>query len=105
MMDAIVTARVPCEIKEQGNEILKKIGATPTELINAAYRYVLDNERLPNEKHPTFAEGMPLSEDDISFMRLSIKASTLAVPESFWQDKTYRDILEKGKRADYEALT
>ena len=39
--DAIVTARVPAEIKKQGNAVLREIGSTPTELVNAAYRYVL----------------------------------------------------------------
>ena len=39
--DAIVTARVPVEIKRQGNAVLKKIGSTPTELVNDAYRDVL----------------------------------------------------------------
>lgn len=46
-MDAIVTARVPAEIKEQGGEILREIGATPTQLVNAAYAYLLAEHRLP----------------------------------------------------------
>ncbi|MEG0376062.1 MAG: type II toxin-antitoxin system RelB/DinJ family antitoxin, partial [Raoultibacter sp.] len=49
-MDAIVTARVPVEIKEQANGVLKNIGATPTELVNAAYQYVLECEALPKAR-------------------------------------------------------
>ena len=47
--DAIVTARVPAEIKKQGNAVLREIGSTPTELVNAAYRYVLKERELPEE--------------------------------------------------------
>ena len=49
-MDAIVTARVPIAVKEQGNAVLREIGSTPTELINAAYRYVLATHELPMEE-------------------------------------------------------
>ena len=47
--DAIVAARVPDEIKEQVNEILAQMGYTPTHLINSAYKYVLEFQRLPFE--------------------------------------------------------
>ncbi len=46
--DVIVTARVPREIKRRGDAVLKKIGATPTQLINASYEYVLACNGLPN---------------------------------------------------------
>lgn len=49
-MDAMVTARVPAEIKEQVTALLKKNGSTPTELINSAYEYYLENQRLPKER-------------------------------------------------------
>ena len=54
-MDAMVTARVPQEIKEQGNAVLKSIGATATDLINAAYAYVIKNRELPQVKTRTEA--------------------------------------------------
>lgn len=47
-MDAIVTARVPVELKEQGSTLLKEIGSTPTQLVNAAYRFLLKEKRLPH---------------------------------------------------------
>ncbi len=46
-MDAVVTARVPVEIKEQGNALLKSIGSTPTQLVNAAYEFLLSEKELP----------------------------------------------------------
>jgi antitoxin component of RelBE/YafQ-DinJ toxin-antitoxin module len=47
--DTIVAARVPEEIKERGNEVLAGLGYTPTQLINSAYKYVLEFQRLPYE--------------------------------------------------------
>lgn len=46
-MNATATARVPAEIKLQGDAILKSLGSSTTELINAAYMYVLKEHKLP----------------------------------------------------------
>ncbi len=46
-MNTMVSARVPVELRDQVNEQLRKIGATPTELINRAYEFVLANKALP----------------------------------------------------------
>lgn len=46
-MDAMVSARVPVEIKRQGDRKLKEMGSSATELINSAYRYVLAYGTLP----------------------------------------------------------
>jgi addiction module RelB/DinJ family antitoxin len=47
-MNTMVTARVPQEIKNQGDLILKNMGASVTELINAAYEYVIKTSSLPS---------------------------------------------------------
>ena len=46
-MDAMVTARVPKEIREQGTEVLRELNATTTDLVNAAFRYVILERKLP----------------------------------------------------------
>ena len=51
-MDAIVSARVPIALKERGNGILHDIGSTPTQLINAAYQFVLAEHELPKPHDP-----------------------------------------------------
>lgn len=48
-MNTMVAARVPLEIKEQGDLVLRKLESNPTELINKAYAYVLKNGSLPGE--------------------------------------------------------
>ena len=46
-MDAIVTARVPVAVKEQVGNLLREMGSTPSQLVNAAYEYVLAERELP----------------------------------------------------------
>jgi antitoxin component of RelBE/YafQ-DinJ toxin-antitoxin module len=46
-MDAIVTARVPVGVKEEANAILKQIGATTTDLVRAAFDFLLQERKLP----------------------------------------------------------
>ena len=46
-MDAMVSARVPVEVKKQGDEKLKEIGSSITELVNSAYDYLLEHGTLP----------------------------------------------------------
>lgn len=46
-MNSTVTARVPTEIKQQVDRRLKDLGHTTTDLINAAYEYVLRENALP----------------------------------------------------------
>ena len=61
-MDAIVSARVPIALKERGNGILHDIGSTPTQLINAAYQFVLAEHELPK---PHEREGAPLPQGHV----------------------------------------
>lgn len=46
-MDTTVSARIPVAVKERASDILREIGATPSQLINAAYEYLLANHQLP----------------------------------------------------------
>ena len=50
--DSIVTARVPKEIREQGDSALKRIGSTVTELVNSAFEYVIRTGELPTSQEP-----------------------------------------------------
>ena len=112
-MADIVTARVPLEIRRQGNDVLKRLGSTPTQLVNAAYEYVIAKGELP-VAHKRDA-GAVDTEDGSVVRRVlnaaeareltaSIGASTLDIPEDCWDDGSYRDAIAEGRWADYEAL-
>ena len=51
-MDAMVSARVPVEIKRQGDSKLREIGSSVTELVNSAYDYVIKYGALPCQNEP-----------------------------------------------------
>lgn len=43
-----ITARVPKEIREQGDAALKRIDSTVTELVNSAFMYIIKTGELPS---------------------------------------------------------
>jgi addiction module RelB/DinJ family antitoxin len=101
----IVAARVPGEIREQGNTVLAELGFTPTQLINSAYRYVLEYGRLPFEasapkpgKRVLPTERMEQIADELTALRVC--------GHDYSRDGTrsLKDVLEKERRAEYEAL-
>ena len=47
MPDAMVTARMPLEKKEEGNRILKKLDTNPSQVVNMVYDYVISKRKLP----------------------------------------------------------
>lgn len=46
-MSKIVTARIPDEIYEQGVDLLNSLGSSTTELINAAFDFIIQTGSLP----------------------------------------------------------
>ena len=49
-MDPVVTARVPAGVRQRGLEVLHEIGATTSELVNAAFAYVIQERELPKPR-------------------------------------------------------
>lgn len=104
--DSIVTARVPTAIKEQGNAVLKKIGSTPTELVNSAYEYVLKNKELPKVA-PKLAnlsgQRRVLSDEQKQKLRERHK-KMYRIPDDYWQGKTDKELIAQARRSKYESL-
>jgi len=101
--DAIVAARVPDEIKEQVNEILNHMGCTPTHLINSAYLYVLEYQRLPFESALPKPGKRMLDEH-----RMQQIANELALLQVSTYDysqggtKTFKEALTEKLKSEYE---
>ena len=103
-MDSIVTARVPAGIKEQGKDVLQKIGATPTDLVNAAYRYVLAKGKLPQvDRNPITHSDKPrrLSASQKKKLKERVESTTFAVPASYWEGKSDKELLEQALKEKY----
>lgn len=103
-MDAIVTARVPAEIKERGKAILQSIGATPTDLINAAYNYVLANGKLPAVSPSPEAlksQRRTLSKTQQKELKQRTLNTTFDIPTSYWEEKTDEERLVEALKGKY----
>ena len=102
-MDSIVTARVPSGIKAEGLAVLKTLGATPTDLVNSAYRFVISEKRLPfseEEKIQRPYESRKLSPEQVRSIRTQIADTTFDVPASFW-NKTDEEMLQEALEKKY----
>ena len=103
-MDTIVTARIPVEIKAQAAEILRQIDANPTQLINAAYEYVLSTGTLPCAPQIGDKKKRSLSAVEKKELLASIERTSFDVPAVFWEEGSYKEVIAGGRRANYEAL-
>lgn len=103
-MDAMVSARVPVEVRDQVNEGLRSIGSSPTELINSAYQFFLEQKKLPQEETPMNNGRRVLSEKQRATLKASVAATTYAVPESYFKGRSYDEMLGRRLRHGYEAL-
>lgn len=83
-MHAMVTARVPTEIRDQVNARLRAIGSSPTELVNAAYDYVLRTGELPDPQPAESPLRITLTEAQANELRFRLRHATRPVPPSFW---------------------
>lgn len=101
----MTSARVPSEIRRQGNEILHRIGSSPSELINAAYAYVIQTGELPSAAPKTPEETSRVPDADLlARIEDSMERTSFAIPETYWDGRTYKELIADGRREAYEGL-
>ena len=102
-MDAMVTARVPVEIKEQVTALLKENGSSPTELVNSAYEYYLEHRELP-KKNLLEAGRRKLSREQKKKLAELLAATTVA-DTSLLDGRSLQEVIAEQRRDGYEALS
>ncbi len=102
-MDVTVTARIPVEIKEQASVILRDLGSTPTQLINAAYRYLLQEKALPDAK-PALSANRKLTPEQLAAIQDSWKR--MAVPGAHFSNggEDFKQQLAEARDQRYAAF-
>ena len=108
-MDATVSARIPVETKKQADKRLRSMGSSATELINAAYNYVLSEGALPtpSKATPSKTRARRLSPEKAAYLREFFAKTTFTLPEAAYTEldtMSYKDMIAEGRCADYEAL-
>ena len=78
-------ARVPVEIRGAGQAKRRSIGSSPTELVNAAYDYVLATGELPDAQRGESPLRITLTDAQANELRFRLRQATRPVPASFWE--------------------
>jgi len=79
--DSIITARIPKEIRDQGDLVLKRIDSSVTELVNSAFEYVIKTGELPSKQRQFNASEKAIRKFDSAEQReqfiMHLKATSL----------------------------
>lgn len=105
MDDVVVTARVPAEIRKQGNAALKRIGSTPTELINSAYQYVIAYDDLPLNRAEVSPGRRELTAGQMNKLKERGRKMLVKPGGDVLNGRSLKDVLREMRYADYEALS
>ena len=97
MENTLVSARIPRAKKEASAGVLKKLGATASDLINSAYDYLLENGERPHTEKTDRARV-----DFDAFLAASTLDVDWASDEMAPGD--YKQMIRGWKKADYESL-
>lgn len=103
--DSVVTARVPAEIKKQGNAALQRIGSTPTELINSAYEYVISYDSLPMDRALARPGLRKLTPGQKNKLKDRGRKMLVKPGGDVLNGRNLKDVLAEMRFADYEALS
>lgn len=104
-MDPMVSGRVPSLLRNRVNQKLKNIGSNPTELINKAYEFVDTTNTLPYAQTKPKPGSRTLDKESKAELDSFFSSSTYPVPEDYFKNRSYDDILESELRREYEALS
>ena len=100
-MSRMATARIPDEIYDQGTQRLEELGIGTTDLVRAAFNYLLATGELPNPPvKQKSVRKMTVQHKKELAAKMAASRLTITLPSN-WD---YKKELEKGKWADYEAL-
>ena len=97
-MDPMASARVPAELRDQVNRELHAINSSPTELINSAYEFFLNTKMLPKTPSTSTPGRRKLSPSQAEELKRSLYETTFQVPETYFQGKSYGQLLEEKLR-------
>ena len=96
---------MPAEIKKQGNAALRRIGSTPTELINSAYEYVISYESLPMDRALARPGLRKLTPGQKNKLKDRGRKMLVKPGGDVLNGRNLKDVLAEMRFADYEALS
>lgn len=101
-MSKMISARIPDGLYEQGSLQLAKLGATPSDLVKAAFEYLLHEQSLP-QKAEDASRDRRLSKEKARALKEAFQACSLGI--SIPDDVAYaKNIARESKVSHHEAL-
>ncbi len=105
---ATISARVPDDIRSQGLSRLRARGATVSDLVNAAFNYLIETGELPGRVSPLGGSKVPGPRQLDAAQREALCQSlneTTFPQAAMVADGNIKRALREGRRRDYEALS
>lgn len=104
-MNPVVTARVPEGIRARGVDILKEIGSSTSELVNAAFEYVIIERKLPKPHAEPIAAmaSQAISREQFAQVASFMESVKVGVPDS-WEVASFEDLLDNAMEERYARL-
>lgn len=104
-MSKMVSARIPDALFAQGCAQLEELGATQTQLVKAAFDYLLQERSLPRplrEKKEAVQRRLSTEQRASLERKLASCQLDISIPSDVGYDK---EIAHQGRKAKYEAVS
>ena len=103
LMSKMISARVPDAVYEQALSQLDRLGANPSDLVNAAFEYLVEERALPKPSTAKAVKTRALSREQRHKLSSFFRSCTIevAMPTDVSYDKR---VIAEAKGAKYEAL-
>ena len=104
-MTTVVTARVPEGVRARGVDILHEIGSSTSELINAAFEYVIAERELPKSRArlENSIQTHKLSHEQREQVAAFLENVKVPVPKE-WDSAPFEDLLDNALGERYAHL-
>ena len=99
-MSTMTTARIPDELYDQGMQRLEALGMGTTDLIRAAFKYLVATGNIPEPASASTTRAIDTQQKQEFASKLAGSRLNIDLPA----DWDYKEELARGKWEDYEAL-
>ncbi|MDO4183023.1 MAG: hypothetical protein Q4E12_05400 [Coriobacteriia bacterium] len=103
-MSTMITARIPDEVVSQGRLKLQELGASTTDLVRAAYDYLIAEGKLPGASRSASGSLSALTPGQKADLQAKLEAATLHPCINLPANWDYKEALAEQVWDSYEAL-
>ena len=103
-MNPVVTARVPEGVRARGVDILNEIGSSTSELINAAFEYVIKERALPKPRtRQEDEQSRTIGKEQLAQVAAFMNSVKIETPRE-WEQAPFEELLGNAMEERYAHL-